>query len=60
MSLAGAARPVCLPQEPREPPTGTACAIAGWGALFEGTRGAGPGGAARVRGKKGAGGTESE
>ncbi|XP_039711733.1 serine protease 56 [Pteropus medius] len=35
VSLAGAARPVCLPQEPREPPTGTACAIAGWGALFE-------------------------
>uniref|UniRef100_A0A3Q2GW28 Serine protease 56 n=1 Tax=Equus caballus TaxID=9796 RepID=A0A3Q2GW28_HORSE len=35
VSRAGAARPVCLPQRPREPPTGTACAIAGWGALFE-------------------------
>ncbi|XP_017495813.3 serine protease 56 isoform X1 [Manis javanica] len=31
----GAARPVCLPQGPREPPAGTACSIAGWGALFE-------------------------
>ncbi|KAK2500915.1 hypothetical protein MC885_018127 [Smutsia gigantea] len=31
----GAARPVCLPQGPREPPAGTTCAIAGWGALFE-------------------------
>ena len=38
VSPAGAARPVCLPQEPQEPPAGTACAIAGWGALFEGTR----------------------
>lgn len=27
---------MCLPQGPREPPAGTACAIAGWGALFEG------------------------
>ncbi|XP_036919466.1 serine protease 56 [Sturnira hondurensis] len=35
VSPAGAARPVCLPQGPREPPAGTACAIAGWGALFE-------------------------
>uniref|UniRef100_A0A8C3YV50 Serine protease 56 n=1 Tax=Catagonus wagneri TaxID=51154 RepID=A0A8C3YV50_9CETA len=35
VSPAGAARPVCLPQEPQEPPAGTACAIAGWGALFE-------------------------
>ncbi|XP_016060100.1 PREDICTED: serine protease 56 [Miniopterus natalensis] len=35
VSRAGAARPVCLPQGPREPPAGTACAIAGWGALFE-------------------------
>uniref|UniRef100_A0A452UKL6 Serine protease 56 n=1 Tax=Ursus maritimus TaxID=29073 RepID=A0A452UKL6_URSMA len=32
---AGAVRPVCLPQGTREPPAGTACAIAGWGALFE-------------------------
>ncbi|XP_047401408.1 serine protease 56 isoform X2 [Sciurus carolinensis] len=32
---AGPARPVCLPQGPQEPPAGTACAIAGWGALFE-------------------------
>ncbi|XP_060049765.1 acetylcholine receptor subunit delta isoform X4 [Erinaceus europaeus] len=31
----GAARPVCLPQVSREPPVGTTCAIAGWGALFE-------------------------
>lgn len=38
VSPTGAARPVCLPQEPQEPPAGTACAIAGWGALFEGTR----------------------
>ena len=38
MSPTGAARPVCLPQEPQEPPAGTACAIAGWGALIEGTR----------------------
>uniref|UniRef100_A0A5F9CPA5 Serine protease 56 n=1 Tax=Oryctolagus cuniculus TaxID=9986 RepID=A0A5F9CPA5_RABIT len=37
VSPAGPARPVCLPQGPREPPAGTACAIAGWGALFEGT-----------------------
>ena len=29
---------MCLPQEPQEPPAGTACAIAGWGALIEGTR----------------------
>ncbi|KAB1278483.1 Serine protease 56 [Camelus dromedarius] len=36
VSPAGAARPVCLPQEPQEPPAGTSCAIAGWGALFEG------------------------
>ncbi|XP_069926146.1 serine protease 56 isoform X1 [Oryctolagus cuniculus] len=35
VSPAGPARPVCLPQGPREPPAGTACAIAGWGALFE-------------------------
>nr|XP_025862032.1 serine protease 56 isoform X1 [Vulpes vulpes] len=35
VSRAGAVRPVCLPQGPREPPAGTACAIAGWGALFE-------------------------
>ncbi|KAM5326144.1 serine protease 56 isoform 2-T2 [Glossophaga mutica] len=35
VSPSGAARPVCLPQGPREPPTGTTCAIAGWGALFE-------------------------
>uniref|UniRef100_A0A8C9BGN0 Serine protease 56 n=1 Tax=Phocoena sinus TaxID=42100 RepID=A0A8C9BGN0_PHOSS len=35
VSPTGAARPVCLPQEPQEPPAGTACAIAGWGALFE-------------------------
>ncbi|XP_042637120.1 serine protease 56 [Orycteropus afer afer] len=34
-SPTGPARPVCLPQAPREPPAGTACAIAGWGALFE-------------------------
>lgn len=27
---------MCLPQGPREPPAGTACSIAGWGALFEG------------------------
>lgn len=38
VSPTGAARPVCLPQEPQEPPAGTPCAIAGWGALFEGTR----------------------
>nr|XP_058909620.1 serine protease 56 [Kogia breviceps] len=35
VSPTGAARPVCLPREPQEPPAGTACAIAGWGALFE-------------------------
>ncbi|XP_061244476.1 serine protease 56 [Bos javanicus] len=35
VSPTGAARPVCLPQEPQEPPAGTPCAIAGWGALFE-------------------------
>ncbi|XP_036176543.1 serine protease 56 isoform X1 [Myotis myotis] len=35
VSPGGAARPVCLPQGPREPAAGTACAIAGWGALFE-------------------------
>ncbi|XP_014386050.1 PREDICTED: serine protease 56 [Myotis brandtii] len=35
LSPGGAARPVCLPQGPREPAAGTACAIAGWGALFE-------------------------
>ncbi|KAM4836546.1 serine protease 56 [Thomomys bottae] len=31
----GPARPVCLPQGPHEPPAGTPCTIAGWGALFE-------------------------
>ncbi|XP_057157526.1 serine protease 56 isoform X1 [Pan paniscus] len=35
VSPGGSARPICLPQEPQEPPAGTACAIAGWGALFE-------------------------
>ncbi|XP_059251466.1 serine protease 56 [Mustela nigripes] len=35
VSPVGAWRPVCLPRGPREPPAGTACAIAGWGALFE-------------------------
>ncbi|KAM7247660.1 hypothetical protein CapIbe_001613 [Capra ibex] len=35
VSPTGVARPVCLPQEPQEPPAGTPCAIAGWGALFE-------------------------
>ncbi|XP_020028399.2 serine protease 56 isoform X3 [Castor canadensis] len=35
VSAASPARPVCLPQGPREPPAGTPCAIAGWGALFE-------------------------
>uniref|UniRef100_A0A8C6DR09 Serine protease 56 n=1 Tax=Moschus moschiferus TaxID=68415 RepID=A0A8C6DR09_MOSMO len=35
VSPTGAARPVCLPREPQEPPAGTPCAIAGWGALFE-------------------------
>ncbi|KAF6362035.1 hypothetical protein mRhiFer1_013690 [Rhinolophus ferrumequinum] len=35
VSPAGAARPVCLPQGPQEPPAGTTCAIAGWGAFFE-------------------------
>ena len=38
VSPTGAARPVCLPREPQEPPAGTPCAIAGWGAIFEGTR----------------------
>ncbi|XP_045054330.2 serine protease 56 isoform X2 [Desmodus rotundus] len=38
VSPSGAARPVCLPQGLREPPAGTSCAIAGWGALFEGLR----------------------
>lgn len=41
VSPTGPARPVCLPQAPREPPAGTPCAIAGWGALFEGTGGRG-------------------
>ncbi|XP_036028657.1 serine protease 56 [Onychomys torridus] len=35
VSPEGPARPVCLPQGSREPPPGTPCAIAGWGALFE-------------------------
>ncbi|KAF4014031.1 hypothetical protein G4228_005484 [Cervus hanglu yarkandensis] len=35
VSPTGAARPVCLPRKPQEPPAGTPCAIAGWGALFE-------------------------
>ncbi|KAL1771115.1 serine protease 56 isoform X2 [Sigmodon hispidus] len=35
VSPEGPARPVCLPQGSREPPAGTPCAIAGWGALFE-------------------------
>ncbi|XP_013375452.1 PREDICTED: serine protease 56 [Chinchilla lanigera] len=35
VSPAGPARPVCLPQASPEPPAGTPCAIAGWGALFE-------------------------
>ncbi|XP_048200294.1 serine protease 56 [Perognathus longimembris pacificus] len=35
VSPAGPARPVCLPRGPREPPAGTPCTIAGWGALFE-------------------------
>ncbi|KAM5228690.1 LOW QUALITY PROTEIN: serine protease 56 [Ctenodactylus gundi] len=35
VSPAGPARPVCLPQGLQEPPAGTPCAIAGWGALFE-------------------------
>uniref|UniRef100_A0A8C6R0I1 Serine protease 56 n=1 Tax=Nannospalax galili TaxID=1026970 RepID=A0A8C6R0I1_NANGA len=35
VSPMGPARPVCLPQGPQEPPAGTPCAIAGWGALFE-------------------------
>ncbi|XP_036624010.1 serine protease 56 [Trichosurus vulpecula] len=29
------ARPICLPEEPREPPAGTICSIAGWGAVYE-------------------------
>lgn len=36
VSPGGPARPICLPQGSREPPAGTPCAIAGWGALFEG------------------------
>ncbi|KAM6152770.1 serine protease 56 [Erethizon dorsatum] len=35
VSPTGPARPVCLPQASPEPPAGTPCAIAGWGALFE-------------------------
>ncbi|CAO2625304.1 Serine protease 56 [Lemmus lemmus] len=35
VSPEGPARPICLPQGSREPPAGTPCAIAGWGALFE-------------------------
>ncbi|XP_027240772.1 serine protease 56 isoform X1 [Cricetulus griseus] len=35
VSPGGPARPICLPQGSREPPAGTPCAIAGWGALFE-------------------------
>ncbi|XP_059134247.1 serine protease 56 [Peromyscus eremicus] len=35
VSPEGPARPVCLPQDSREPPAGTPCTIAGWGALFE-------------------------
>ncbi|XP_023578043.1 serine protease 56 [Octodon degus] len=35
VSPAGSARPVCLPQASSEPPAGTPCSIAGWGALFE-------------------------
>ncbi|XP_069878035.1 serine protease 56 [Dipodomys merriami] len=35
VSPAGPARPVCLPRGPPEPPAGTPCSIAGWGALFE-------------------------
>ncbi|CAH6791891.1 Prss56 [Phodopus roborovskii] len=35
VSPEGPARPICLPQSSREPPAGTPCAIAGWGALFE-------------------------
>ncbi|XP_074046531.1 serine protease 56 [Macrotis lagotis] len=27
--------PICLPDEPREPPPGTICSIAGWGAVYE-------------------------
>ncbi|XP_068945398.1 serine protease 56 [Petaurus breviceps papuanus] len=27
--------PICLPEEPREPPAGTVCSIAGWGAVYE-------------------------
>ncbi|XP_027731081.1 serine protease 56 [Vombatus ursinus] len=27
--------PICLPEEPREPPAGTLCSIAGWGAVYE-------------------------
>uniref|UniRef100_G1RVT2 Serine protease 56 n=1 Tax=Nomascus leucogenys TaxID=61853 RepID=G1RVT2_NOMLE len=36
VSPGGPARPVCLPQEPQEPPAGTACAIAGWTMLCAG------------------------
>lgn len=36
VSPEGTARPICLPQGSREPPAGTPCAIAGWGAHFEG------------------------
>lgn len=36
VSPEGPARPICLPQGSREPPAGTPCTIAGWGALFEG------------------------
>ncbi|XP_021053758.1 serine protease 56 [Mus pahari] len=35
VSPKGPARPICLPQSSQEPPAGTPCAIAGWGALFE-------------------------
>ncbi|KAK7805249.1 hypothetical protein U0070_001149, partial [Myodes glareolus] len=35
VSPEGPARPICLPQGSREPPAGTPCTIAGWGALFE-------------------------
>ncbi|XP_056675910.1 serine protease 56 isoform X2 [Monodelphis domestica] len=27
--------PICLPEEPIEPPAGTVCSIAGWGAVYE-------------------------
>ncbi|XP_006893598.1 PREDICTED: serine protease 56 [Elephantulus edwardii] len=48
VSPEGPARPVCLPQAPREPPAGTVCAIAGWGALFEDGPGTGAVREARV------------